>query len=100
MRHDFYVIGKSLADQNDLNQHGHHVSMVLTQTRGEVRIARQIKNKTDMILIGLRSLEKEKQKLKCCSSEIQNNLKLGQQFKKDINDRITQMKRNVTLSLG
>lgn len=59
MRHDFYVIGKSLADQNDLNQHVHQVYMVLTQTRGEVRIGRQIKGKTDMILIGLRSLEKE-----------------------------------------
>lgn len=59
MRHDFSVIGKSLADQNDLNRHVHQVYMVLAQTTGEVRIARQIKGKTDMILIGLRSLEKE-----------------------------------------
>lgn len=59
MRHDFYVIGKSLADQNDLNQHVHQVYTVLKQTRGRARIAKQIKGETDMIWVELGSLREK-----------------------------------------
>lgn len=57
MRHGFYVIGgKPSANPNDLNQHAHQVYMVLKQTRGKARIAKQIKEEPDMILVELRSL--------------------------------------------
>lgn len=62
VRRDFYVIGKFLADQNDLNQHVHQVYMLSKQARGKARIAKQIKGKTDMVLVELGSLRKKQKK--------------------------------------